>query len=87
METLYDVAAQPHYHAWTLREIILKTWPDGHMKVMAYLPERKPYRVRQTAQYQLPRYDANLSYGSKGGTVLACDGGDGCPFYCAPEIE
>ena len=87
--TLEAVASEPHYHAWTLYQLTIpwpgfsRAWENTHQ--MAYIPERTPYRVRQTAAYQLPRFDARPQYGKKGGMVLACDGGDGCPFFVDPD--
>ena len=87
--TLEAVANEPHYHAWTLYQLTIpwpgfsRAWENTHQ--MAYIPERTPYRVRQTAAYQLPRFDAYPQYGKKGGMVLACDGGYGCPFFVDPD--
>ena len=87
MADLETVAAGPHYHVWTLYEVAMP-WPAiGALKTMAYIPERTPYSVRSTAWRQLPRFDSNPEYGKKGGTVLLCDGGSGCPFYCDPEVK
>ena len=89
MSDLETIAAEPHYHVWTLYEVAMP-WPafgGGRetMRTMAYIPERTPYAVRSTAWRQLPRFDARPQYGKKGGTVLLCDGGEGCPFHCKPE--
>ena len=71
----------PHYHAWTLRQVTIEYWPGPiSIEHMAYVADAQPFRVRQTAANHLPRYDANLDYGSMGGQVLKCDGGPGCPW-------
>ena len=94
MADRYDeVANAAHYHAWQLRQVDLKFWgnrgadpPWVEEPRMAYVAWPTPYAVRQTAQYQLPRYDSDLSFGSKGGQVLQCDGGPGCPWLLHKEV-
>ena len=79
-----------HYHAWTLWEVEVEwPWPElgNRMTTMAYVPERTPYANRSTAQYQLPRFDSNRTYGKKGGMVLRCDGGPGCPMLTEPDAH
>ena len=84
-----ETARQPHYHVWTLYQLVIPWpgfsggWRDTHQ--MAYIPERTPYVSRSTANNHIPRFDARREYGQKGGRVLACDGGAGCPVYIDPD--
>ena len=65
MSDLETIAAEPHYHVWTLYEVAMP-WPAfgggwETMRTMAYISERTPYAVRSTAWRQLPRFDARPS--------------------------
>ena len=65
MSDLETIAAEPHYHVWTLYEVAMP-WPTfgggrETMRTMAYIPERTPYAVRSTAWRQLPPFRRQTS--------------------------
>ena len=75
------IAAEPHYHAWTLRAIPID-YGQGFVETeLGYIPEVTPYPYRMAAWRQLPRYDADRYFGKDGGRVLKCWGRPACPFY------
>ena len=71
MADLETIAAEPHYHVWTLYEVAMP-WPafgGGRetMRTMAYIPERTPYAVRSTACDSYPVSTPDLNTARKAG--------------------
>ena len=86
-----ETGREPHYHVWTLYQVRLP-WPNSNepdgwedTQQMVYVSSPKPYASRSTANNNTPHWDARREYGSKRGMVLACDGGEGCPYYVDRE--